>query len=175
MCEKKRLRVERVGGGGGGGGGARCVGLGGHVGVEINFLRKWGDVDFESALDIVQHGCILLVRHECDTKTLGTETTGTAHSVQIGVGTVRHIVVDDNVDSFNIDTTAKDISGNHDTLLKILERLVALDTLILAHLRVDADTGEVTVGQDAVQLVGTRDGAHKDTDLIEFQRIQEVV
>ena len=38
------------------------------------------------------------------------------------------IVVDCEVDTLNIDTTAEDISGNTDALVEVLELLVAFDT-----------------------------------------------
>ena len=40
------------------------------------------------------------------------------------------VVIDDDVDTLNIDTTPKDIGGDKDTLLKRLERLVTAYTMI---------------------------------------------
>ena len=48
--------------------------------------------------------------------------------MEIGVGVARKIVVDGQVDTLNVDTTAEDVGGNTDTLLEVLEGLVALDT-----------------------------------------------
>jgi len=49
--------------------------------------------------------------------------------VEIRVGIAWKIVVDSQVDTFDIDTTTKDISGNANTLLEVLESLVPLDTV----------------------------------------------
>ena len=49
--------------------------------------------------------------------------------MQVGVGITGEIVVDGQVDTLNIDTTAEDISGDTDTLVELLELLVALDTV----------------------------------------------
>lgn len=40
------------------------------------------------------------------------------------------VVIDDDVDTLNIDTTPKNIGGDKDTLLERLERLVAAYTMI---------------------------------------------
>ena len=90
------------------------------------YVRKG---NFESLLDILQDLLILLVAHEGDGQTLGTETTGTTNAVQVGVGIGGQIVVDGQVDTLNIDTTAEDVGGDTDTLVEFLELLVTFDTV----------------------------------------------
>jgi hypothetical protein len=48
--------------------------------------------------------------------------------MEVGVSITREIVIDSQVDTLNIDTTTEDVSGNADTLVELLELLVALDT-----------------------------------------------
>ncbi len=48
--------------------------------------------------------------------------------MEVGVGVARKIVVDSQIDTLDVDTTAEDIGGYTDTLLEVLEGLVALDT-----------------------------------------------
>jgi hypothetical protein len=48
--------------------------------------------------------------------------------VQVGISVSGKIVVDGEVNALNIDTTAKDVSGDTDTLVEFLELLVAFDT-----------------------------------------------
>jgi hypothetical protein len=48
--------------------------------------------------------------------------------MEVRVCLVGHIVVDGDVDSLDINTTTKDIGGDADTGLELLELLVALDT-----------------------------------------------
>lgn len=91
-------------------------------------LRKG---DFESLLNLLENLLVLLGAHKGDGKTLGTETTGTADTVEVGAGVIGQIVVDCQVDSLNIDTTSEDISGDTDALLELLELLVAADTVII--------------------------------------------
>src|ERR1700730_7779817 len=99
----------------------RTTYLRGHVGGHIQIFRQWSDVDFKATLDVVQSDTILFIGYKCDGKTLGTETTSTTNTMKVSISAIRHIVVDNNVDTFNINTTSKDISGNHDSLLKVLE------------------------------------------------------
>lgn len=50
--------------------------------------------------------------------------------MQVAVCVGRRVVVDDNVDTLDIDTTTEYVCGNEDTLLKGLERSVAGDTVV---------------------------------------------
>jgi hypothetical protein len=106
-------------------------------------------------------------------------------------------VVDDNVNTLNIDTTTEDIRSNHNTFREVLEALVPLDTkirtsmsvpkkfhlskvvsdlpLLLVHLRVNADGREVTFDQQFVQFVGTLDRLDENADLVELQLVQKVI
>ena len=49
--------------------------------------------------------------------------------MEITIGIGRAIIVDDDIDTLNINTTAEDISRHQDTLLEGLESRVTLDTM----------------------------------------------
>ena len=49
--------------------------------------------------------------------------------MQVRVSIAGQIVVDGQVDTLDIDTTAKDVGGDADTLVEFLELLVALDAV----------------------------------------------
>lgn len=51
------------------------------------------------------------------------------NTMKVAVRIRRAVVVHDNVDTLNINTTPEDVGGDKDTLLKRLERLVAGDTV----------------------------------------------
>jgi hypothetical protein len=50
--------------------------------------------------------------------------------VEVRVGLGSEIVVDSQVDTFNINTTAENISSYANSLLELLEFLVAADTVV---------------------------------------------
>ena len=91
------------------------------------------------------------------------------------VGIIGEIVVDDNVDTLNVDTTAEQIGRHEDTGIEVLEGLVLGNTLVLLHAGMDADGGEVALGKETVELVGTGDLGDEDDNLVEFQNIKKVV
>jgi hypothetical protein len=93
--------------------------------IVSGYVRK---SNLEALLNLLENLLIILVADEGDGETLGSETTGTTDTVQVGVGIGGQIVVDSQVDTLDIDTTTKDVSGNTDTLVEFLEFLVALDT-----------------------------------------------
>lgn len=49
--------------------------------------------------------------------------------MQIAVGIGRRVVVDDDVDPLNIDTSTKDVSSYKYTLFESLERCISADTI----------------------------------------------
>ncbi len=49
--------------------------------------------------------------------------------MKVGIGIRGKVVVDGQVDTLNINTTSENIGGNADTLLEVLEGLVALDAV----------------------------------------------
>ena len=50
------------------------------------------------------------------------------YSVKVRIRLRRHIKVEDNIDLLHIDTSAEDVSGNHDSVLEVLELSVSLDS-----------------------------------------------
>jgi hypothetical protein len=79
------------------------------------------------------------------------------------------------IDSLNIDTSPKDVSCNEDTLFKALELLVSVDSLLLLNTSVNTDTREIAFDQQLVQLVGSCNGLYEDDDLVEFERVEEII
>lgn len=86
--------------------------------------------NLESLLNCLQYLLIGLAADERDRPTPGTETTCTADTMEVGISTIWEIVVDGEIDTLDINTTTKDVCGNADTLVEILELLVALDTVV---------------------------------------------
>ena len=86
--------------------------------------------NFEALADGLEHLLVIVTADKGDGKTLGTETPRTTEqeenensyqrrntfnipdSVKIAVGVWRTVVIDDNIDSFNVNTTAENIGGN---------------------------------------------------------------
>jgi hypothetical protein len=111
--------------------------------------------------------------------------------MKVGVGLVRHVVVDGDVDALNIDTTSKDVGGDTDTSLELLELFVALDTifksvgfhqtggvnipLLLTNARVHCSAGKVAFAKKLVELRASQSRTHKDDDLVKFEVVEEVV
>jgi hypothetical protein len=101
-----------------------------HVSGRVDtILRELGKLDLEALLNRLEDGLVIGAAHERDTETLGSETTGTTDTVEVGIGLVGHVVVDGHVDALDIDTTTEDVSGNTDTRLELFELLVTLDTI----------------------------------------------
>jgi hypothetical protein len=85
--------------------------------------------------------------------------------VKVRISISRSIVVDDNVDTFHIDTTSEDVGSDQDTLLESLELLVSTDTLFLLETRVNSDRREVALSEESVEFSSTGDGFDEDADL----------
>jgi hypothetical protein len=75
---------------------------------------------------------ISLRAYERDRKTLGSEATSTTNTMEVRVSITREIIVDGQVDTLDIDTTTENVGCNTDTLVELLEFLIALDTMWLS-------------------------------------------
>jgi len=94
--------------------------------------------------------------------------------VEVGVGVLGHIIVEDNVNALEIDTATEDVGGDENTRLVLLEVVVALDTLGLVEGAVHGDGGERALVEELVELVATGNGGHEDDDLVELEAIEEI-
>lgn len=65
--------------------------------------------------------------------------------MEVGVSIGWQVVVDSKVDSFNIDTSTEDVSGDTDSLVELLEFLVTFDTVTKLVLVLIAKTDKPTV------------------------------
>jgi len=94
--------------------------------------------------------------------------------MEVSVGVLGHVIVEDNVDTLNIHTTAEQVRRDQNAALEVLEQLVALETLLLVHCAVNVNGGEVLLLQQRRQGDATLHRFDEDDDLVELQRIQQV-
>jgi hypothetical protein len=85
----------------------------------------------ETLFNLLQNILVGLCADEGDGDTLGTKTTGTTDTMEVGVSVKWEIVVNGQIDTLDINTTTEDIGGNADALVKFLEFLISLDTVCL--------------------------------------------
>ena len=80
---------------------------------------------------LVQNLLILFGADEGDGQTLGTKSSRASDSMQVGVRVFGHVIIEHDVDLLNVDTSAKDLSGDQDTVLEGLESFVDLDSVVI--------------------------------------------
>lgn len=143
----------------------------------IDGVRKRRDDDVEASLDVFENFLIFLgVRaDEADGESFGTETPGTSDAMQILIGLVWHVVVDDDVNALDVNTASEKIGRHQNTLREVLEGLEFFDALFLAQSSVNADGRKVALLQKPVELSGARDLGDENDDLVELESIQKVV
>ena len=95
-----------------------------NITAEVNLVWQLGDVDLEPVLNLVEDLGVALVTDEGDGQTLGAESSCPGDPVEVGVRVLRHVVVEHDVDSLNVHSTTKQIGGNQNSLLEILELLI---------------------------------------------------
>lgn len=112
--------------------------------------------------------------------------------MQVRVCICGKIIVDSNVDLLDIDSSAKNVSGDADSLLEVLELFVAFDPshrqydyfqirrhsnlpLFLVDTRVNCNTWEVAVHKDIVQLGTSNCAPYEDDDLVEGECVEKIV
>ena len=85
--------------------------------------------------------------------------------MKVGVSVLGHVVVEDNVDSLNVHTTAKQVGGDQDSLLEIFELLVSGQPLLLSHASVDSNGGEILFYQQLGQCYTSLNRLDKNNNL----------
>lgn len=85
--------------------------------------------NLEALLNLFQYLLVFVAAHEGDTDTLRPESSSATHTVQVRVRVCWKVVVDGDVDFLNVNTTAKYVRRNADTLLEILEFFVAFNSV----------------------------------------------
>lgn len=91
------------------------------------------------------------------------------------VRVVREVVIDDNIDTLDVDTTSEQVCRNEDPSIELLERFVLRNAFLLLLSGMNADRRKVALGQQTVQFVSTGDLADEDDNLIELKGIEQVV
>merc|ERR1719273_1139728 len=145
-----------------------------NVTAQVDLIWELRDVHLEPVLDLVEDFCIALVRHKGDGETFGSKPSSPGHSVQVGVSVLGHVVVEDNVDSLNVHATTEEVGGDKDSLLEILELLVARESLLLSHASVNGDGWEILLYEELGQSHTSLHGLDEDDDLVEFQNIEQL-
>lgn len=149
--------------------------LGAHVGGHVNLIGEFGNVDLESRLNLAQNLLVLFAANEGNGDTLGSESSGTTHSVKELIGFVGEIVIDHDIDPLDIDSASKQIRRDQNAGIEILERLVLGNSLGLFHASVDANGRKVALGQETIQFLGTCYFADENDDLVELEGVQQIV
>jgi hypothetical protein len=94
--------------------------------------------------------------------------------MEVSIGVSRHVIVENNVDFLNIDSTSEDLSSNKNAVLEFLEAIVDLDALLLSEVTVHSLRRKSLFVEDFSQLNSVRNSLHKDDNLIEVKSIDEV-
>ena len=112
--------------------------------------------------------------------------------MKVGIGITGKVIVDGKVDTLDIDTTAEDVGSDTDTLLEVLECLVALDTaltvsggntknivfslpLLLTDTGVHCNRREVAVLQKFIKFGSSESALNEDDGLVELKLIEQLV
>merc|ERR1711957_41389 len=127
----------------------------------IRDLRQLLDLSAVMLLELFDEARIL-GQHKVDGSSLSTETTGTTNSVHVVLFAHGELVVGDESDLLDIDTTGEQVSGDQDTGGSLTELLHDEVSLRLLHVRVHASDGEVLLSHGLLELLNTLFGVAVD-------------
>lgn len=123
--------------------------------------------------DLLQHGNVLL-GDEIDGNTLATETAGTTNAMQV-VGLVDgEVVVDDDGNLLDIDTTSEQVSSDEDTRRAGTEGLHNCVTFLLGHFTVHRGDSEISLLHLLSQNIDLAASVAEDDGLSDAQGIVQI-
>ena len=102
-----------------------------HICARVDGRWELFNLNFKSLLCLVQNLLILFGADEGDGQTFGTKSSRASDSMQVRVRVFGHVIIEHDVDLLNVDTSAKDLSGDQDTVLEGLESFVDLDSVVI--------------------------------------------
>ena len=80
-----------------------------HVQDRVNLARHLPNVHLKALLHLLLDLPVLLRRRKSECQALGAEAACPTHTVQVAVAIIRHVVVDHDVDTLNVDAASKEI------------------------------------------------------------------
>ena len=80
----------------------------GHVQSLVNFLRNWHDFSIQFLLDLEQCHAVL-VCDEVDSNAEMAKASRTADPMEVGLGGLREVKVDDNVDGWDVYAASEEV------------------------------------------------------------------
>lgn len=83
-------------------------------------------------------------------------------------------VVDDEIDSFDVDTSSEEVGGNEEAGAVGFEEIVVLDSFLLFQLGVYADGIEQFLSEKFGQFLGAVDPIDEDDHLVEGESVEQV-
>ena len=93
--------------------------------------------------------------------------------MQVGIGSLRHVIIDDQIDSLDINSSGQQISSDDDSLLALLKLVIELNSLSLGQIRVDCEGLKSHVLEDLVQELGSVDLRAEDDNLVEADLLED--
>lgn len=94
---------------------------------DLDGLRQLRNVDLKLLLHVLKHLLVVLRRHEADREPLRAKTTSAADTVQVRVLVPREVVVDNDVDTLDVNTASKHVGRDQNAVVELLEVLEPLD------------------------------------------------
>ena len=88
--------------------------------------------NLESFLNSLQNLLVRLTADERYTQTLCPKSTSTSYTVQVAVSVTGQVIIDGEIDAFDIYTAAKHVGGDADALVELFEFFVAFDAIVIA-------------------------------------------
>lgn len=111
---------------------------------------------------------------EVDGNTLATKSSTATDTVDVVLTVAGQIVVDDQRDLLNVDTTGPDIGGNEDSRVALSEILHDAVTLLLRHLAVHRGDGEVGLTHLVGQPIDLTAGVAEDDGLCDSKSVVKI-
>lgn len=145
-----------------------------HVGGLVDGGGQVFDLDLESGLHFVQDLLVFLRGDEGEGQSLGAISACSADTMQVLVRVKRHVVVDNDVDLLNVDTSTQQVGANHDSVFTLLELVVDLEPILHLHATEACDAWEFLLLDNLVQLLGIVLLVGEDDDLVELEVVEQV-
>ena len=130
--------------------------------------------DADQPFDVAQIRHLLGARDQRDRDALGAGARGAADAVDIGLGHVRQVEIDDMADAVDVDAAGGDVGGDQGADFAGAERGERALAVVLRLVAVDGVGGDAGPGEALHHLVGAVLGAGEDQRAVDRLLLQEL-
>jgi len=144
--------------------------------IQFGINNRWDRLNLRTQLLLnAIHVETILISNKIDGQTQMTKTTRASNTMQVGLGGLREVKVNDHIDGGDVDTTSDQVGADQVAANSTTEVMVDTIAIILPHLGMNVEAGRPQLSDLLGQKLHAIDGVAEDNALVDVQLLEESI